>query len=167
MSVVSSATPIVRAPPRVPKHVPHSRAPAPRARPAVRQTFIEVLGEGSPRRADAFAPRAATGPPTPPATTPGRSPTTAAGSGGRSAITGNFRPSAGADALRRAIDRTFATEARLDAMIAAAARGKTFSAGELLALQATAFRYAQTVEILSHGTDRLVGALKQSLATSV
>jgi hypothetical protein len=49
----------------------------------------------------------------------------------------------------------------------AARAGKTFSPAELLALQTTAFRYSQTVEILSRAADRLVGAVKQTLGTQV
>jgi hypothetical protein len=66
------------------------------------------------------------------------------------------------------LERTLATEAKIDALIASAATGKkTFSAGELLALQATVFRYSQTVEVISRAADRLVGAIKQTLGTQV
>jgi len=41
------------------------------------------------------------------------------------------------------------------------------TAAELLAMQTTAFRYSQTVEVLSRATDRLVGAIKQTLGTPV
>lgn len=58
-------------------------------------------------------------------------------------------------------------ERATDAALAAAARGKTFSPAELLALQTTVFRYSQTVEIVSRATDRLVGAVKQALSTNV
>jgi hypothetical protein len=58
-------------------------------------------------------------------------------------------------------------ESRMDAMIAAARNGKSFSASELLALQVEVFRYSQTVEVISRSTDKLVGAVKQTLGTQV
>jgi len=69
--------------------------------------------------------------------------------------------------LARALDGAASGEARLDAILDAAARGKTFTPAELLAMQATVFRYSQTVEVLSRATDRLVGAVKQTLGTQV
>ena len=65
------------------------------------------------------------------------------------------------------IERTLQAEKKVDALIAAAARGRTFSAGELIALQATVFRYSQTVEVISRAADRLVGSIKQTLGTQV
>jgi len=38
---------------------------------------------------------------------------------------------------------------------------------ELLALQATVFRYSQAVEVVSRATDKLIGAVKQTLGTQV
>lgn len=58
-------------------------------------------------------------------------------------------------------------EQRVDALIAAAGRGRTFSAAELIALQATVFRYSQTIEVISRAADRLVGSVKQTLGTQV
>ncbi|HVU51904.1 MAG TPA: hypothetical protein VHL80_14505, partial [Polyangia bacterium] len=73
--------------------------------------------------------------------------------------------------LARGVSRVLAGaaagEARLDAILDAAARGKTFTPAELLAMQATVFRYSQNVEVLSRATDRLVGAVKQTLGTQV
>jgi hypothetical protein len=63
--------------------------------------------------------------------------------------------------------QALAAETKVDALLEAAARGKTFSAAELLALQATVFRYAQTVEVVSRVADRLVGAIKQTMSTQV
>jgi hypothetical protein len=65
------------------------------------------------------------------------------------------------------LERTLRGERQVDALLAAAARGKTFSPSELLALQATVFRYSQTVEVVSRATDKLVGAVKQTLGTQV
>ena len=70
-------------------------------------------------------------------------------------------------AVRGVLERAVAAERNLDSLLAAAARGKTFSPAELLALQATVFRYSQTVEIVSRVADRLVGAVKQVMGTQV
>lgn len=69
--------------------------------------------------------------------------------------------------VRALLEHTAGTERRIDTLLAAAARGKTFSPGELLALQATVFRYSQAVEIVSRATDKLVGAVKQTMGTQV
>ena len=68
---------------------------------------------------------------------------------------------------RRPRPRTVGGERQVDTLLAAAARGKTFSPAELLALQATVFRYSQAVEIVSRATDKLVGAVKQTMGTQV
>ena len=65
------------------------------------------------------------------------------------------------------LERTLGAEQRVDTLLAAAARGKTFSPSELLALQATVFRYSQAVEVVSRATDKLVGAVKQTMGTQV
>jgi|SRR6478609_9946205 len=65
------------------------------------------------------------------------------------------------------LERTLGAERHVDTLLAAAARGKTFSPGELLALQATVFRYSQAVEIVSRAADKLVGAVKQTMGTQV
>jgi hypothetical protein len=63
--------------------------------------------------------------------------------------------------------RALQAEKKVDALIASVGRGRTFSAAELIALQATVFRYSQTVEIISRAADRVVGAIKQTLGTQV
>jgi hypothetical protein len=55
-----------------------------------------------------------------------------------------------------------ASERRLDLILDAAARGKTFTPAELLGMQATVFRYSRSVEVLSRATDRLVGTVKHA-----
>jgi len=65
------------------------------------------------------------------------------------------------------LERTLGAERRVDTLLAAAATGKTFSPSELLALQVTVFRYSQTVEIVSRATDKIVGAVKQTMGTQV
>ena len=112
-----------------------------------------MLGEGSPRR------RSPAGPPRGP-----EGPNAARAAAPPPAASA---PSPLARGLARALDGAAAGEARLDAILDAAARGKTFTPAELLAMQATVFRYSQTVEVLSRATDRLVGAVKQTLGTQV
>jgi hypothetical protein len=128
---------------RVAIHPP--RRPAPRsaaAAPARRTSFAAVLDE-----------RMAAGPRPPPV----RAET----------ARGAAAPAAAAPAAvgraRAWLERVARAESEIDALLEAAARGKTFSPGELLALEAGVFRYAQTVEIVSRVTDRLVGAVKQTL----
>jgi hypothetical protein len=69
--------------------------------------------------------------------------------------------------LQRLANDTMKAESKMDAMIEAARKGKTFSASELLAIQVEVFRYSQTVEVISRSTDKLVGAIKQTLGTQV
>jgi hypothetical protein len=65
--------------------------------------------------------------------------------------------------LARAAD----SERAIDGFVRAAASGRTFTPGQLLAVQATVARYGQTVEVVSRAADRLVGAVKQTLGTQV
>jgi hypothetical protein len=67
----------------------------------------------------------------------------------------------------RLANDTTKAESRMDAMIEAARNGKAFSASELLGIQMEVFRYSQTVEVISRSTDKLVGAVKQTLGTQV
>jgi hypothetical protein len=69
--------------------------------------------------------------------------------------------------VRALLERVVTSENRVDALLQAAAQGKTFSPGELLAMQASVFRYSQTVEVVSRVADRLVGAVKQTIGTQV
>jgi hypothetical protein len=68
---------------------------------------------------------------------------------------------------RALFERALGAERNMDVLLQAAATGKTFRPGELLALQASVFRYSQTVEVVSRVADRLVGAIKQTMGTQV
>lgn len=57
--------------------------------------------------------------------------------------------------------------ARLDAVLAEARRGRTFSAGELLALQADAYRAGQTVELASKVVEQGAQSIRQAVNTQV
>jgi hypothetical protein len=111
------------------------------ARTSGRRSFIEILGE-------AARPPPATGPPHPASAT---------------------RPIAGPapSPVRAMAQGALDAEREIDAVLAAAASGRTFSSTELLALQVKVFRYSQAVEVISRTADRVVGALKQALGTQV
>lgn len=55
----------------------------------------------------------------------------------------------------------------LDAVLAAARQGRTFTAQELLTLQADAYRYSQTIEIASKVVEQGAQAVKQAVHTQV
>lgn len=57
--------------------------------------------------------------------------------------------------------------ARLDAVLSEARRGRTFSAGELLALQAEAHRAARTLEVASKVVEQGAQSVKQAVNTPV
>ena len=132
-----------------PRLAPASRQA--RAAPAPGRSFLEVLREGTPRAAATAPPGAPGGP----------------GKAATPAPPGAAAASPLARRLGQALSGAAKGEAQLDAILDAAARGKTFTSTELLAMQATVFRYSQTVEVLSRATDRLVGAVKQTLGTQV
>jgi hypothetical protein len=117
--------------------------------PGQAKSFIEVLSEG---------PRPRTTAPLLPAAAP-EEPRKVAGKAALGPAEGK--------GLRGMAERALDAEKRVDALLATVGRGRTFSAAELIALQATVFRYSQTVEVISRATDRLVGAIKQTLGTQV
>jgi hypothetical protein len=56
---------------------------------------------------------------------------------------------------------------RLDGVLTAARRGATFKPQELLALQADAYRYSQTIEVASRVVEHAAHSVKQAVNTSV
>jgi hypothetical protein len=56
---------------------------------------------------------------------------------------------------------------RLDAALALARRGRTFTAGELLALQADAYRAGQTLELASRVVEQGAAAVRQAVNAQV
>lgn len=62
------------------------------------------------------------------------------------------------------IDRA---QARLDGVLAAARAGRTFTAAELIGLQAEAYRCAQTVDLASKLVEQGAQAVKQALNTQI
>jgi hypothetical protein len=136
----------MRIAPGSPGGTPHTPAATPRPTDPPR-AFTAVLDEragGTSRTPSTPISSAAAGPTTPPLPT---------------------QRSAGP--IRTMLERAVGSERQIDAILDAAARGKTFKPGELLALQATVARYSQTVEVVSRVADRLVGAIKQTMGTQV
>jgi hypothetical protein len=129
------------------------RSPAPKAprTSGTGKTFTAVLDEGSPVA------------PSRPATVA----TAATESNAPSPTAAPTKPAPTTTPLRSMLERTVGAEKQVDALLEAAARGKTFTPAQLLAMQATVARYSQTVEVVSRVADRLVGAVKQTMGTQV
>jgi hypothetical protein len=72
-----------------------------------------------------------------------------------------------AAAARTALQAVERARERLDGALAAARRGQTFTAQELLALQADAYRYTQTLEIASKAVEHAAQGVKQAVNTQV
>ena len=66
-----------------------------------------------------------------------------------------------------ALARVERAQARLDAVLAAARAGRTFSAAELIGLQAEAYRCVQTVDLASKLVEQGAQAVKQALNTQL
>ena len=60
-----------------------------------------------------------------------------------------------------------AAQARLDAVLAAARSGRTFTAAELIGLQADAYRLAQTLDVAGKLVEQGVQGVKQAVQTQV
>jgi hypothetical protein len=58
-----------------------------------------------------------------------------------------------------------AAQRRLDAILAAARSGRTFTAGELLALQGEAYRFTQTLDVAAKLVEQGVQGVKQAIQT--
>ncbi len=80
-----------------------------------------------------------------------------------SGITAPARPHPAVAALS-GIERA---QARLDGVLAAARAGRTFTAAELIGLQAEAYRCAQTVDLASKLVEQGAQAVKQTLNTQL
>lgn len=69
-----------------------------------------------------------------------------------------------ARAMLQSVERA---RSRLDGLLAEARRGRTFTAQELLALQADAYRYSQAVDVASRVVEHGAQAVKQAVNTQV
>jgi hypothetical protein len=74
-------------------------------------------------------------------------------------------PPASAPPLAQALRAVEAAQSRLDAVLAAARSGRTFTAGELLALQAEAYRFTQTLDVAGKLVEQGVQGVKQAIQT--
>lgn len=70
-------------------------------------------------------------------------------------------------APRAALEALERSRRRLDDLLDAARRGRTFTAPELLALQAQAYRYSQTFEVASKVVEHGAQSVKQAVNTNV
>lgn len=76
-------------------------------------------------------------------------------------------PSPPAGAIRASLAALDHARGRLDAVLDAARRGRTFTAGELLGLQAEAYRYAQTVDLAAKVVESGAQSVKQAVNAQV
>jgi len=76
-------------------------------------------------------------------------------------------PSAPSSPAIRLLQGVEQARARLDAAVAEARRGRTFSAGELLALQADAYRASQSLDLASRVVEQGAQAVRQAVGTQV
>jgi hypothetical protein len=74
------------------------------------------------------------------------------------------RPEQTARAALESLDRA---RAHLDAALAAARRGRTFTASELLIIQADAYRFSETVELASKVVEGGAQAVRQTVNSQV
>jgi hypothetical protein len=84
----------------------------------------------------------------------------------RSARATPLEPSARGPAAS-ALESIERAQRRLDAVLQAARNGRTFTAQELLGLQAQVYRYAQTVELASKLVENGAQSVKQALNTQI
>ncbi len=76
-------------------------------------------------------------------------------------------PGSAASAAREALASVERAQRRLDAVLQAARRGRTFTAQELLVLQAEAYRCAQTLDVASKTVEHAAQSVKQAVNAQV
>lgn len=69
--------------------------------------------------------------------------------------------------LAQALGSLERAQARIDRVMQAARAGRTFTAGELLALQADTYRFTQTLDVASKLVEHGVQAVKQAVNAQV
>lgn len=74
-------------------------------------------------------------------------------------------PSPAAAPVRAALEGIERAQRRLDALLASARQGRTFTAQELLGLQAEAYRAVQTVDLAAKLVEQGAQAVKQAVNT--
>jgi hypothetical protein len=69
--------------------------------------------------------------------------------------------------LAEALRSLEASQARLDRVLEAARAGRSFTAGELLALQADAYRFSQALDVAGKLVEHGVQSVKQAIHAQV
>lgn len=77
------------------------------------------------------------------------------------------QPGSAASAVREALHAIERAQRRLDAVLEAGRRGRTFTAQELLVLQAQAYRCAQTLDVASKAVEHAAQSVKQAANTQM
>jgi len=77
------------------------------------------------------------------------------------------QPTSATAPLGRALRGVEVAQARLEEVLAAARRGQSFSAGQLLALQADAHRLTQTLDVAGKLVEQGVQGVKQAVQTPI
>ena len=77
------------------------------------------------------------------------------------------RPGVAPHAALSALAHVERAQSRLDAVLAAARSGRTFTAAELIGLQAEAYRCSQTVDLASKLVEQGAQSVKQALNTQL
>lgn len=85
----------------------------------------------------------------------------------RSPLRAVAKPGAAPHPALAALAHVERAQARLDAVLAAARGGRTFTAAELIGLQAEAYRCAQTVDLASKLVEQGAQSVKQALNTQL
>ncbi len=80
---------------------------------------------------------------------------------------GPTQAAASRNPLVAALGEVERAQRRLDAVLEAARSGRTFTAGELLGLQAQAYRYSQTVDLASKLVEQAAQSVKQAANTQL
>src|SRR5512138_2111916 len=76
-------------------------------------------------------------------------------------------PAAAPSPALAALDRIERAQRRLDAVLAEARAGRTFTAAELIGLQAQAYAYAQTVDLASKLVEQGAQSVRQAVNTQL
>jgi hypothetical protein len=92
-----------------------------------------------------------------------------AGAGFEARLAAHHETSSGAPAQRAPLEALLrgaeAAQARLDQLLAATRGGRALSAGDLLVLQAEAYRFSQGLEVAGKVVEQGVQAVKQAIQT--
>ena len=85
----------------------------------------------------------------------------------RATETGVTRPSPLLSSVGRVVADLEGQRKDMDGLIAQAARGRSFSPGEILMLQSRVYAYGQQMEVVSRVVDKTISAIKTTLNTQL